>query len=447
MRMFFLLCLSLFAQGQADYVVIGGFGSTGEGSDAPEYPLANQFSLGDSSSSVITMPPNFQGRILNLAIDPYRGTTIYVGENQDNSPIVFRGSVVSSAVAAVPLPSGIGNGIFTNVAIDSDGNAIIVGYGQDPSSILPLIYRLSSGAREPVKISLPNENTGELFSVVIAKNNTAIIGGANTRDNTPLILSLSSGATQATLVSLNDLSPVTGYISAAAAAPDGSAILGGANTTTGDGEALIYSLPPGSLAANPISVPDSNDGGLVNSISISSNGIAILAGAVGTGASFPLIYSVLPGDRSAHLIANANDHEGMILSVAIGSDGTAILGGSDATTNLPLIYKLANGADQATSIQPPNPFPGAIISVAIGSQDIAVLAGTYIDRNQPLLFTLPITSNEISSISASTPLDDLVFSTVAIYNYNGLYDIRRLRPYYYLQIYETTNKLNRAGFP
>lgn len=446
MKKFFLLCLALFVEGGADYVVAGGYGSIGEGSDAPEYIVANQFSIGQTSASSVATPTDFHGQIASVAVDSYRGTVIYVGQDQNNTPFIFRGSVVSSEIVQIPVPSNIGTGSFYTVAIDSDGNAIIAGQGMSPSPAVPLIYRLPVGATAVNQISIPNANEGQINSVAIAANNTAVLGGYDLTADLPLILVLPSGANQAIPVSLNDPSPVNGFINAVAVGPNGTAIFGGANTTVGEGEALIYSLAAGSLVANPISIPDSNDGGMINDVAIGPDGTAILAGFVNTPA-IPLIYRVPPGGDSATLLANADDHEGTILCVGIGSDGTAILGGSDGTTFLPLIYKLAKEATQATSVASANAFGGAILSLAIGSQDVAALGGSYFNTQQTLLFTLPIADNIASSISTMNTVNDIAITGVAIYSYNGLYDIRRLRPYYYLQQSETITKLNQAGRP
>ena len=84
----------------------------------------------------------------------------------------------------------------------------------------------------------------------------------------------------------------------------------------------------------------------------------------------------------------------------------------------------------------PSERPGSINSIAIGAQDVAVIAGQY-SGPDIFVFTLPITSAQFSSVQVSNPLSIGQINTVVIYDFDGLYDVRRMRPYYYRQINET----------
>ncbi len=191
-----------------------------------------------------------------------------------------------------------------------------------------------------------------------------------------------------------------------------------------------------------MTIPDPGDGGTINSIAIGSDGIAILGGST---PSSPLIYKLLQGSAAASVIANANANGGFIASVAIAPDGTAILGGEDTDASVPLIYRVAAGATQATSIGLPNAITGQVNSVAIGSQNVAVLGGVEFSSDAPFVFTVATSGTVAASIAVPNFEPQGLINSVAVYSCDGLYDIKRLRPYYFLQLNETIDALNQAG--
>jgi hypothetical protein len=435
-----IIAVTFFSEGRADYAVLGGYGQIGEGSDAPTYPIADTFAIGNNSASPITMPQGFQGTVSDVAVDSFTGAVLYVGNDSNNIPFIFKGSVVSSEIVIIAMPAGLGSGTLDCAAFDSDGTAFIA--GQDFSNDLPLILKLPSGATEATRISIAETDNGEIDTIAITLNNTAILGGQNLDTLAPIIYAIPTASNEATLLVLPDPA-VTGIILTIAVAPNGTTILAGQNSTPTNGEALIYSMPSGSLSLNSVAIPGGDDGGIINQVAIAPDGTAVLAGSTFDSESFPLIYRIPLNSSLAVAVANPNEDPGLLLSVAIGSDGTALLGGNAG--DFPLLYKLAPSASQATLIQLPNDSEGGIISIGIGSQDVAVIGGGYFDTNQLLLFTMPITANSPSAISTPNTLNDEAIVKVLIYDFDGLYDIRRLRPPYYFQKDETINQLRQAG--
>lgn len=439
LRLCFCPFLLLFCiKGQGDIVILGGYGSRGFGSEAPTYPIANSFSIGDQTTTPL-LSPHLEGLIMQTAVDPLRGLVIFVGIDEDHKPMILQGSVVSSAIKKIKVPPLPDESAFTCAAIDSEGNAIIG--GNTPSE--PLIFKLPYGASEAIPISTPHTR-GALYQVAISLDNTAILVGGSEPGGSPLIFSLPSQGTEAMSVSLPDPSLI-GSLTAIAIGTDGTAIMGGQNES-GNGEALIYRLLPHTLSAQAIAIPSPNDGGKIHGVAINQDQTALLVGEKGIFSSSPLIYKIPPNSHRAHLIENPNDHEGTLIGIAIGSDGTAIAGGADDTTLLPLIYKFTAQDSQARSIEPPNSNAGTLISVAIGSEDVAILAGSYTDGHQLLIFTLPLNENKASALVAPTSFDDEILMSLAIYSVDGPYDIRAFRPHYYLQVSETLDTLKRLGW-
>lgn len=444
MRILFALVLGLFAECLADTAIVGGLGlNQNSNCDFPSFVLAESFNVGNSSATPVQMPVNFQGAILDVAIDPTRGTVVYVGQSNSNFPIIFVGSILNSEVTAIALPPNTDMGILYSVAIDSHGTAVIG--GQDTVTNMPLIFRLPYQAASAVQISLPGTDQGIIYSVAIGPDNLAILAGGDYITGTALIYVLSSKANIPSIVSLPD-STIMGVINSVAVGPGGRAFLGGQNFNPPNYQALIYTLFPKNLAAEAVSIPDSNDGGQIFDVAISSEGEAILVGSASVSSENPLIYRIPPAGSSASIIANANGDSGYLSAVAISHDGTAIMGGEDDTTNTPLIYRLASGASQASSIPPPNSDHGEINAVAIGSDNVAVLVGEHFDGGTaPLIWTLSTKGNTVNSISAPNPFFHVAFYTVAIFDQDGRYDVRRMRPIYYQELNDTKNQLKQAG--
>jgi len=417
---------------------MGGQGQFVISSDAPTYPIAKSLTVGDDFASSIGFPSNAQGQINAIAIDSYTGRIIFAGETGlGDSFAIFTGSVASSSVTPVFFSAEQDPAEFFGVAFDSKGNAILVGQGGE-SGILPAAYRLSTGSNELTSIALPGIDEGSINAVAFFPNNTAVLVGIDNTSSGPLIYLIPEGASEAALISLPDPS-ITGQLTCLAITPSGTAILGGTNFT--DNNSLIYRLTEGSLTATAVSVPNTGDESHINAVAVTSDGTAVFGGNTTT---LPVIYTLSQGESSASAIANANGNDGIIYCVAIGPDNIAILGGQDNTTGLPLIYRLAQGSSSATSVSPPSSLSGVIIAAAIGNQNVATLVGATDDSN-PFAYTLGAQDSVASNIPISNPFTEGGFFTVAVYSCNGLYDIKRIRPYYYFQMDETINALQQSG--
>ncbi len=439
MKKFFQILVFFFiARGEADIVALGGSGQTGEGSNAPSYPLAETFNIGQSSAVAVGNFANVQGSLNGIALDSYRGTVLYFGIDANNNPLLFRGSVVSSHITRISIPHLPEGGEFNSAAFDSNGNAILVGDSNNQS----ILFRLPFGASQVVGLTVPGADPITLLSVAMGAGNTAIMGGVNANSSVPVAYILPEGASSAISVTLPNLTS-SGQINSIAVGPDGTAILAGVDNT--HTQALIYRLPHSSTVAEAISIPDPADGGQLNGVAIDSNGTAILVGATFSRDTLPLIYRLPSNSSSASIIANAGDLVGIFNAVAIGPNGVAVLGGTDDTNSLPLIWRVASGATTATSAQMPNATAGRIISVAVNSQNIAVLGGAYDDATLLAIFTLGPIDTVATPIGSSISLHQEGIVALAIYESDGLYDIRRLRACYYLQQTESLVKLSASG--
>lgn len=433
----------LNASSRADISIAAGSVSVGEGSDAPEYILADQILPENNELSSIALPINMLGTINSVAIDPNRGTVIYVGNNEQNG-IIYVGSVTNINVTQVVLPSSVSFSQLSKAAFDSDGNAIICGKNQN--TLLPMVLKLAFGAKEVVEIAIPEADEGILVCVGVTPSNRVVFGGINSTTGSPLIYVLPQGASSAVPVSLPDQN-VTGIIYDLAVDASGTTLFVGQNTVSANGEALIYSLLEGSLSASTIATSSSDDYGELFNVAFFPDGTAIAVGDIGTVTTVPLIYQILPGSNAASLLQNPNDQAGTLSAVAAAPDGTAILVGSDYETNIPLIYKIPSGSSYISVVGLPNENFGALLAVAVGSENIAIMAGSSEEGAQGLLFTLSTTANAASLVETPISNNLITFNSVAVYSENGLYDIRRLRPYYYLEINNAKTLLNAAGLP
>lgn len=422
---------------RADIAIIAGAGSATVGCDSPDYPIAQSLSIGANFAPSITMPTNAAG-IISVAIGQRTGNIVFAGINEDTYlPLIYSGSILSSSVNVISLPDNSAQGFLICSAIDSEGTAILGGRSEG-DIYTPIGYRLLLGATEATSISFPDVDSGEIQSLAIAPNNTAIFVGKNFSTLNPMIYILPEGSSTAISLPIPDTS-ITGILECVAISPDGkTAILAGQDTL--NNQSLIYRLSLESNSISSISIPSTGDGSFINTVAFAADGSAILGGG---NNSESVIYRVLAGSNSASTITHPNEDDGggTISGAAIGSDGVAILAGF--TYNFPLIYRIAPGESQATSVTIPDLMEGELISVSIGNDNIAVLVGGSYNSNG-FIYTVSTTDTTASNISFSTLFPDEVFLSVAIYSSNVLYDTRRLIPYYYNQIEETKNALKKA---
>jgi hypothetical protein len=381
-----------------------------------------------------------QAGLYGLAVDPIRGTVVYIGQYIPTSgfstpPLMWTGSVVSEVITDVLPPSALNFGVLNAVAIDSNGTAVMAGSNYSTSGAL--IYTLPFGATSASSVSPPNSHYVSIHAVAIGLDNSAVIAGSDNDTYAPLIYLLPSGASEAIAVTLPDPS-VEGFISSIAVAPDGTFFLGGqANSLP-----LLYTLAPGSLVASSVTIPNAPFNGSINSIACASDGTVILVGFTGTDS---VIYKIAPNSTSVSAIPCPNGEDITFYSVVIGSNRTAIFAGGNFNTYTPSIFRLDLDTLGVTSIELPNTELGIITSIAINDTNTAVFTGGYGEASNLLLFTLSPTSN----VAVAIPTPDVRYLdtgySVQIYNSAGPYDLRLLRARYYLQLNNTKNKLLQSG--
>jgi hypothetical protein len=426
----------LFAECVADIVILAGDAQVASlGSNQPTYPLADTFDVGEESAVSIAIPKNFQGSVNTVAINSNTGSVIFAGDSYGNSSIpIYRGSVVSLDVERILTPF-LGGGVINSVAIGDDGTAV---FGGATSSHYPVIYTLSQGSSEVTVIGLPNGDLGAINWVAIGSDGRAVLAGKNDTTGTPLIYTLLRGESSAQSVTLPDAS--LGDLNGVAITADGRAILGGEDTTSSPSSPLIYSLEQGSQVATRISTPNSGDDSDIIGVAVGPDNSTVL---VGSNQSDALIYKLPQGSNAVFQITVPNSNFAIVYCVAIGLDGTAIMGGRDGMYDSPIIYRLAKDSSVATSIPMPGSVLGGFNSVAIGSQNIAVLGGNSGDTIIPIAYAVSTLGGVPQPISIQNSMLEGEILSVAIYNCDGLYDIRRLRPYYYLEKSQAAGILNQ----
>ena len=165
---------------------------------ASQPPLAYSWQTGDSDASAIVMPPLPTGytyaSIDSVATDA-AGNAVMVGyaSNADYTAqiaLAYRlayGANMATQITLPPLPAGATHGWISSVAINADGNAVMVGRAynsramETATSITPLAYRIEDGKTEAKLITtpdLPDEYPrGYLRSVAINDDGNAVMVG------------------------------------------------------------------------------------------------------------------------------------------------------------------------------------------------------------------------------------------------------------------------------
>lgn len=170
-----------------------------------------------------------------------------------------------------------------------------------------------------------------------------------------------------------------------------------------------------------------NPKGELIAVAINSYTGNILFAGISDDNFLPLAYTGSVVSSSVNAISFPSDTEiGYLLCAAFDAKGDSVLGG---IINPPSAYRLLAGASKATSIELPNLTEGELNAVAFFSNNTAVLVGQDYTDSSPLIYLVPEGS----------------FLSVFVYSSNGLYDIRRIRPYDYLELDKTKNSLRKAG--
>ncbi len=440
MKKLWFLSLALFycIQPMADIAIVVGWGQTTDvGCNAPVYPVAN-FLKADQQFAPSFSMPDVLGEILTVATDPNSGEILFAGAlgTRADRPFIYKGNVFSSEVQTVKLPKNTSPGYIQCSAFDSKGTAILAGQNTDASAT-PSIFKLKAGSKKAKQILLPSSNAGQLYAVAFFPDNTAILVGQDGVTSAPLIYLLPEGATQAISVSIPDPS-IAGILQCIAVSSDGSAILAGQDLT--NNQALIYRLKQGKLSAKTVKLPVFNDGGIVYATAMTSYGTAILAGSINAR---PLLYKIHKGADQATII-HTDENGGTLYSVSIGADDIAIAGGNTFTNTGPYICKIEPHSSSAHSVHVPSSFSGEVISISIGEENIATIAGAT-ETNVPFILRMATKDHTAHSVPFALSWPEGVFGAVVTYSYHGIYDMQRLKPYYYLDVEKTKKILNQAG--
>lgn len=420
----------------ADVAIVGGDCGMIIHSEVRQFPVADFFTIGDSSATEIATPMGVEFGIYGVAVSP-SGTVLYVGMQSSGGqpPVAFVGSVGSATMTQLTLPNLPVEGQLTSVAFAPDESAVMV--GADITNGHPLAYRWTPTLITSIDVS--SAGIGEFTSVAIAPDGTALMAGAG-GGFAPVICTLSPGASMA--ASIFPEGTASGEYFKIAVAPTSQAIACG---NVGNSAAIASLLPP-YQSATSLTVPVHDNLGQLYGLAMDGNGVAV---AGGYDINYPVIYRII--GTNVIPIGIPENVAGGITCVAMGSDGTAILGGGFVAPDLPLIYRLGAGDSAATTVGLPNDTLGYFQSVGIGRANIAVLGGLD-ESDNTLCYTTPITPNATASVvncpSTNTPAE---INSVAVYPpivwSLGLYDLYRLTPIYEAQLLETINVLHQAGIP
>ncbi len=429
------LISTLFFLGKAHSgtAILGGYSSPGGGSDDANFVLVNQLSVGSTSSSIPVTGVSL-GEVSCIVIDANGGVIFGGFTSEFGAPLVQRLKIGSSITTSVATPLNQ-TGQILSIAITPDGTAILGGINNVGNNGYPLVYRLSAASNSAVYVPTPSgNNEGFIITVLARPDGSCILGGEDDTNSIPLVYKWENGIL--TLFSNPNLDG--GYILTGAVASDGTVLLGGHDTTTS--APLIYRVSGNTVEV--IATPGGDLGG-IGSIAIDSDGTAILAGS--TDSNSPLVYRLLAGASSVSSIAIPGVDEGFINCISIGSNNEALLGGQDTTTNFPLIYRLPANSETLSIIAVPA-IEGQIFCVAIDSNGTAIFGGTT-NADAPIIYSLPLEASTATVVASVFPPDSVFgqFECIAIYDPAPLYDFNRLKAIYNQQLDKTQIRLGQSG--
>ena len=330
-------------------IMVGHAGNAISPGSPPFLPLAYSWTDGATEAKEITLPPlpggTLAGILYSVAIDA-AGNAVIVGEGDGAEMAAYKlvpGAIKATLITVAP-PSGEKESRLWSVAITADGKAIMVGaQGSIDSNTIPLAYSWNTGdaAASQITTALPAEHPrGSLSSVAInTAGNAVMVGYARTADITaltPLTYSWNTGdAAASQITTALPTGSTAGEIKSVAINDAGNAVMGG-YARTADITALTpltYSWNTGDPAASQITtaLPTGYPYGSLNSVAINADGNAVMGGYAtnADGDQPPLAYSWKTGDASA-IETPPPYHEypaGALDSVAINADGKAIMGG------------------------------------------------------------------------------------------------------------------------
>ena len=397
----------------AGNAVMVGYAYKGDGT----LPLAYSWTNGDAEATQITtaLPAECpRGSLVSVAINA-DGNAVMVGEasktdHSDQIPLAYSWTTGEAEATPITFPSDLPDGFpkpnLWSVAIDAAGNAVMVGTAQIPTEgrflFKPIAYRLNKGVTRAEKITLPElpvgESYGALYSVAINSGGNAVIVGYAFNfagyPDVPLAYSLADGATEATQITLPTLpTEYTGPgLQSVAINADGNAVMvGEAKNDDGNQIPLAYSWKTGTATRITTDLPAESTSGYLTSVAINAAGNAVMAGGARNADDsdyIPLAYSWKNADAAASQITipamPAGYTIGTITSVATDAAGNAVMVGkaskADYSVQIPLTYSWNTGDASAIETPPPyHEYPiGALSSVAITSDGKAIMGGSAI---------------------------------------------------------------------
>ena len=317
----------------------------------PITPYAAIISPSGVASTITGALPTGGGQILSVAISS-SGTGI-IGGQDTGSTAPYAALVSPSGVASIitgAVPTGTGE-IYT-VAINSSDLAIIGGI--DSIFALPYAALVSpSGVASAITGAVPT-GAGQVLAVAINDSGMAIMGGRNIPPSPYAALVSSSGVASA----VTGL-PGGGKILAVAINPLNAGIIGGYD---GGFDPYAAFVSPSGVASILTGLPAS---GRIYTVAINPSGAGIIGGEVGPD---PYVVLVSPSGITSGLTGETpiGGGGGVIDSVAISSSGVAIIGGLDNNAN-DLYAALVSPSGVATKLTgaiPTGP-GGEILSVAM----------------------------------------------------------------------------------
>ena len=384
-------------------------------------PLAYSLSNGSSTPELLlsSLPEGVAECILYDAAIDSNGNAVFVGYADNGGPafpIAFsyqKGATAPTVILPTP-PEELLVSLFQGVAMDGEGNAIIVGYGYDSNSIYyPLAYRLASQSNTPTLILStlpPGFQNSRLFQVAMNKNGEAVMVGSGVNSTNTLSSLTYTLANQSNTPRLALPPHPPGFgnsrITCVSINEAGSALMGGSGTT-GISTPIAYTLENSSstplliLSSRPTNFGTTQ----LNSTTLLPNGTGVMVGYGidnETGQNSALAYTLAKGSSTPHLILStppptfeysqlvscANDANGTVVMVGRGKNSEEILS--------PLIYLLSSqsSSPQLVLSQPPENFLSCLLeSVAMSSNKTIVAIGFGITSDLarvPIVYTLQI---------------------------------------------------------
>ncbi len=318
-----------------------------------------------------SIPPDYTFNSFNGVAFDSSGNALAIGNlfNPRSTliPFIYKlAEGVSTPTYIEPeLPDGLSTPVFSSLAMNSSGKTIIIGTATDSDSEpVPLVYRLDSFSSSPIYIPtpLPSESLSATMSSVAidSSGNAVIVGSAYINDeNVPIAYTLNNEDSSSTLIipSIPE-GFARGELVNVAINSSGDSIMGGyVRNSESIPFPLTYTLTEGSSTPTLIfpSIPDDFNYGSIGDVSIASSGTALLLGVTVIDNTYPipLIYSLESGSTSPTILLSTPPtgfSYSLLYDAAINSSGSSIMVGyaTSGETFVPLVYTIS-GIDQSSS--------------------------------------------------------------------------------------------------